>query len=74
MYRSLGILQVVVPNLVNSIAEECGNATYGCHIAGIVLKVGFVGSLGANTDNCLIVVCIHRTSNTNNHLTIDWID
>ncbi len=23
---------------------------------------------------CLIVMCVHRTSNTNNHLTINWID
>jgi hypothetical protein len=23
---------------------------------------------------CFAVVCIHRTGNTNNHLTINWID
>ncbi len=49
--ESLGILQVVVPNLVNDVAEEFCGATFGCFVAGIVVKVGFVGSLGANTDD-----------------------
>jgi hypothetical protein len=31
--------------------EELGNAMFGCLIAGIVVKAGFVGSLGANTDD-----------------------
>ncbi len=40
-----------MPNLVNSVAEEIGDATFGCFVAGIVVKAGFVGGLGANTDN-----------------------
>jgi hypothetical protein len=49
--ESLGILQIIVPNLVNNLAEELGDATLGCFIAGIVVKGGFVGGLSANTDN-----------------------
>jgi hypothetical protein len=49
--ESLGILQVVVPNLVSKVVEEFGNATFGCFVAGVVVEVGFVGGLGANTDN-----------------------
>jgi hypothetical protein len=54
--ESLGVLQVIVPNLVNDVVEEFGNATFGCFIAGIVIKVGFVGGPGRNTDDgCGIV-------------------
>ncbi len=31
--------------------KEYGNTTFGCLITGIVVEAGFVGSLGANTDN-----------------------
>ncbi len=50
--ESLGVLQVVVSNLVNNVAEEFGDATFGCFVAGVVVKAGFVGGLSANTDNC----------------------
>jgi hypothetical protein len=42
---------VVVPNLVNNVTEELGDATFGCLIAGVVIEVGFVGSFGTNTDD-----------------------
>jgi hypothetical protein len=29
--------------------EELGNATFGCFVAGVVVEMGFVGSLGADT-------------------------
>ncbi len=31
--------------------EELGDAMFGCFVAGIVVEAGFVGRLGANTDN-----------------------
>ncbi len=31
--------------------EELGNATFGCFVAGVVAKAGFVGSFGTNTDD-----------------------
>ncbi len=43
--ESLGILQVVVLNLVNNVAEEFGNTTFGCLVAGVVVKAGFVGGM-----------------------------
>jgi hypothetical protein len=43
--ESLGVLQVVVSNLVDIFAEEFGNATFGCFVAGIVVKAGFVGGI-----------------------------
>ncbi len=48
--ESLDVLQVVVPNLLNYVAEEFGDAMFGCLVAGVVVKAGFVGSLSANTD------------------------
>ncbi len=42
---------MVVPNLVNDVVEELGDATFGCFVAGLVIKVGSVGSLGTNRDN-----------------------
>jgi hypothetical protein len=46
-----GVIEVVVPNLVDNATEELGNTTFGCLITGVVVKVGFVGVLGANTDD-----------------------
>ncbi len=47
----LAVLQVVIPNLVNDISEELGDAMFCCLEAGIVAEVRFVGGLGPNTDN-----------------------
>jgi hypothetical protein len=41
--ESLGVLKVIVPNLVDNIAEEFGDATFGCLEAGVVVKEGFGG-------------------------------
>ncbi len=53
--ESLGVLQVVVPNLINNVVEELGNTTFGCFVAGIVIKAGFVEGLGMNTDDGMVV-------------------
>jgi hypothetical protein len=47
----LGVLQVIVPNLVDDVLEEFGHAMFGRLVAGVVIKAGFMGGLGANTDN-----------------------
>ncbi len=49
--ESCGILHVVEPNLVHNVLEEFGNAKFGCLVAGIVVKAGFVGGLGVNMDD-----------------------
>jgi hypothetical protein len=33
--ESFGLLQVVVPKIINNIVEEFGNATFGCFVAGV---------------------------------------
>ncbi len=48
--ESLGILQVVIPNLVDNVEEEFGDAAFGRLVACVVVE-GFVGGLGANTDD-----------------------
>ena len=50
--ESLGIFEIVVPDLINVIAKEFGDATFGHLVTGIVIEAGFVGSLCMNTDNC----------------------
>jgi len=50
--ESLGIFEIVVPDLINDIAKEFGDATFGRLVTGIVIEAGFVGSLCMNTDNC----------------------
>ncbi len=49
--ENLGVLQVILPNLVNDVVEELGNPMFDCIVAGIVVEAGFVGGLGANTDD-----------------------
>jgi hypothetical protein len=45
------ISRAVAPNLVDNVMEEFGNATFGCLVAGMVFKAGFVGGLGTNTED-----------------------
>jgi hypothetical protein len=52
----LGVLQVIIPNLVNNFAEEFGDATLGCLIVSVVVEARFVGGLGANTEDSRGVV------------------
>jgi hypothetical protein len=53
--ESLGILQVIEPNLVNNIVEKFCGATFSCFVSGVVGEAGFVGSLSMNTDGPGIV-------------------
>ena len=39
--EGIGVFEIVVPDLVNDIAQEFGNATFGCLITGIISEVGF---------------------------------
>jgi len=54
--ESLGILEIIVPDLVNDIAQQFGDATLGRLVTGVVIKAGFVGSLCTNTDDCRGVI------------------
>jgi hypothetical protein len=62
--EGVGIFEVVVPNLVNNVAEKLGHALFGCLVAGVVIKSGFVGGLCTNANNCCGII--------SNHLVIEW--
>jgi hypothetical protein len=50
--EGVSVFEVVVPNLVDAIAEKLGHASFGCLVTGIVIKLGFVGSLLTNLNDC----------------------
>jgi hypothetical protein len=62
--EGVGIFQVIVPNFIDNIAEKFGPALLGRLVTGIVIKLGFVGSLRMNTNNhCCII---------SNSLFLEW--
>ncbi len=50
------IFLVVVPNLVNNIAEKLRHTLFGRLLTGIVIKLGFVGGLRTNANNFPVVI------------------
>jgi len=50
------ILEIVVPDLVNDIAKEFGDASFGRLVTGKVIEAGFMGRLCTNTDDCCGIV------------------
>ncbi len=40
--EGVGILEVVVPDFVNSFVEKFGGPALGCLVTGVVVKAGFV--------------------------------
>jgi len=50
------ILEIVVPDLVNDIAKEFGDASFGRLVTGKVIEAGFMGRLCTNTDDCRGIV------------------
>ena len=54
--ESLGIFEIIVPDLINDIAKECGHPTFGCLITGVVIKAGFMGRFCMNSDDCCGIV------------------
>ncbi len=55
--EGLGVFETVVPDLINNVAKEFRNATFGRFVAGVVIEAGFVGRLHTNSDDCRGVVC-----------------
>jgi len=54
--EGIDVFEIVVPDLVNDIAEKFGDATLGHFVTGVVIKAGFVGCLCTNPDDCRGVV------------------
>jgi hypothetical protein len=48
----LGVLEIVVPDLVNNVTKEFCNASFGRLVTGVVVKAGLMGSLCLNAGNC----------------------
>ena len=49
--EGVGVLQVVVPDLVDDFTQELGGSAFGRLEAGVVVKAGFVGRLRANAND-----------------------
>jgi hypothetical protein len=58
------IFEVIVPNFINNMVEKLGHTLFGCLVTGVVIKLGFVGSLCTNASNCWAVI--------SNHPVIEW--
>ncbi len=58
------IFEVVVPNFINNVAEKLGHASLGRLVTGVVIKLGFVGSLCMNANNCRGII--------SNCLVVEW--
>jgi hypothetical protein len=54
--EGVGVFEVVVPNLVENIAEKFGHASFSHLVTGIVIKSGFVGSLCTHMNDCCGIV------------------
>ena len=54
--EGIGVFEIVVPDLVDDIAEKFRNASFGRFVVGVVIKVGFVGRLCTNSDDSRDVV------------------
>ncbi len=49
--KCVGIFQVIVPNFIDDITEKLGHTSLGCLVTGVVLELGFMGSLHTNLKN-----------------------
>jgi hypothetical protein len=62
--KDVSVFQVLVPNFLDNVTEKYGHALLGRLITGIVIELGFIGSLCTNVSNhCGIV---------GNQLVIEW--
>jgi len=50
--EGLGVFEIVVPDLIDHVAKEFCNATFGRFVTGLVNEAGFVGRLRTNSDDC----------------------
>ncbi len=62
--EGVGIFEVIVPNLIDNIAEKLGHTLFGRIVTGVVIESGFVGSLRTNANNCRGIV--------SNCLVVEW--
>jgi len=46
--EGIGVFEIVVPDLINDVAEKFGDATLGRFVTGVVIEAGFMGRLCTN--------------------------
>ena len=51
--ESLGVFEIIVPDLIDHVAKEFGNAMFGRFVSGVVIKAGFMGRFGPIMNNRL---------------------
>lgn len=49
--EGLGVLEVVIPNLLDGFAEEFGNAPFGSLVAGEIISARFMGRFRSDADD-----------------------
>jgi hypothetical protein len=62
--EGVGVFEVVIPKFINNVAEKLGHALFGCLVTGVVIELGFVGSLCTNANDCCGYV--------SNCLVVEW--
>jgi hypothetical protein len=50
--KGVGILEVVVPDLVDGLAKEFGSPLLGRLVTGVVIEAGLMGQFRADTNDC----------------------
>ena len=55
-FYTIGVFEIIVPDLINNVAKKFCNATFGRFITGVVIEAGFVGRLRTNSDDCRGVI------------------
>jgi hypothetical protein len=60
----LAFFEVLVPNFINNVVEKLGLTLLGRLVTGVVIKLGFVGGLRMNANNCRGVI--------SNCLVVEW--
>jgi hypothetical protein len=54
--EGLGVFEIIVPDLIDHVAKEFGNAMFGRFVTGVVIEAGIMGRLRSNLDDCRGVV------------------
>ncbi len=62
--EGVSVFEVIVPNLIDNVAEKLGHTLFGHLITGVVMELGFVGSLHTNANDCCGIV--------SDYLVVEW--
>jgi hypothetical protein len=54
--EGVSVFEVILPNFIDGVVEKLGHALFGRLKTGAVIKLGFVGGLRTNANNCCGVI------------------